>query len=114
MFRLERGAPFTTAGFARMIERTGEEGEACLQGAPPHRGVAVIELAGRADQARLPLQEIEAGQRILPHAIKLEMVQNADGTLAPLTPESTKPTITVYTAAGITATKRYSFRAPPA
>jgi len=61
-----------------------------------------------------PLQEIEAGQRILPHAIKLEMVQNADGTLAPLTPESTKPTITVYTAAGITATKRYSFRAPPA
>ena len=36
VFTSERGAPFTTAGFARMIERAGTEAKLGVQGAPAH------------------------------------------------------------------------------
>ena len=36
VFTSERGAPFSTAGFARMVERAGSRGEARLQGSPAH------------------------------------------------------------------------------
>ena len=36
VFTSERGAPFSTAGFARMVERVGARGEAWLQSTPPH------------------------------------------------------------------------------
>ena len=36
VFTSERGAPFSTAGFARMVERAGRRGQAGLQGAPAH------------------------------------------------------------------------------
>jgi integrase len=36
VFTSERGSPFTTAGFARMIERAGVEARLGLQGTPAH------------------------------------------------------------------------------
>src|SRR5262245_19060143 len=36
VFTSERGAPFTTAGFARMVERAGSGCRARLQGSPAH------------------------------------------------------------------------------
>jgi integrase len=36
VFTSERGAPFSTAGLARMIERAGERGASWLQGTSPH------------------------------------------------------------------------------
>ena len=36
VFTSERGAPFGTAGFARMVERAGTRGQAGVQGAPAH------------------------------------------------------------------------------
>ena len=36
VFTSERGSPFTTAGFARMVERAGVEAK-LGQGSPPHR-----------------------------------------------------------------------------
>jgi integrase len=36
VFTSERGAPFSTAGFARMIERSGIEGEVRLQATSAH------------------------------------------------------------------------------
>ena len=36
VFTSERGAPFTTAGFARMVERAGVRGQAWVQGPSPH------------------------------------------------------------------------------
>jgi integrase len=36
VFTSERGAPFTTAGFARMVERAGTEAQARVQDPPPH------------------------------------------------------------------------------
>jgi hypothetical protein len=52
------------------------------------------------------------GQRILPYATRQEMTLNADGTLAPLTPSSTQPVVTIVHHAGIVKTKRFSFPAP--
>jgi hypothetical protein len=40
------------------------------------------------------------------------MTLNADGTLAPLTPSSTQPVVTIVHHAGIVKTKRFSFPAP--
>ena len=51
VFTSERGAPFSTAGFARMVERAGRRGEAGLQGAPAHA------------QARLRLRAGQQGAR---------------------------------------------------
>jgi integrase len=51
VFTSERGAPFTTAGFARMIERAGHGGQARVQGAPAHA------------QARLRLHARQQGAR---------------------------------------------------
>ena len=36
VFTSERGSPFTTAGFARMVERAGVEAKLGFQGSPPH------------------------------------------------------------------------------
>jgi integrase len=36
VFTSERGAPFSTAGFARMVRTGGQRGQAGLQGAPAH------------------------------------------------------------------------------
>ena len=51
VFTSERGAPFTTAGFARMIERIGRRGAPRLQSPPPHA------------QARLRLRAGQQGAR---------------------------------------------------
>jgi hypothetical protein len=52
------------------------------------------------------------GQRILAHAVKVAMVQNADGTLAPLTLGSTREITFVKREPGIARTERFVFRAP--
>jgi transposase InsO family protein len=36
IFVSERGTPFTTAGFARLVERAGEAAEVGLKGLPTH------------------------------------------------------------------------------
>jgi hypothetical protein len=51
VFTSERGAPFSTAGFARMVERAGDEDQTGLQGPPAHA------------QARLWLCAREQGAR---------------------------------------------------
>ena len=51
VFTSERGAPFSTAGFARMVERAGSGGKVRLQGAPAHA------------QARLRLRAGQQGPR---------------------------------------------------
>ena len=51
VFTSERGAPFSTAGFARMVERAGVEAKLALQGAPAHA------------QARLRLRVGQQGTR---------------------------------------------------
>jgi hypothetical protein len=65
------------------------------------------ELRGRG----FPLVPEPDGQRILPHAVKVEMVLTSSGAMVPATPGSTMPTTTIYTAAGITKTRRFRFRA---
>jgi hypothetical protein len=59
-----------------------------------------------------PLRRDGERQRIVPYAYQLPMVQNADGTLAPLTPGSTKEVMMVRREPGIARTERYAFRAP--
>src|SRR5262245_36412912 len=66
------------------------------------------ELRGRG----FPLEEIEGGQRILPHAVRVEMTKNADGTLAPLTEGSTQPTTMIVHQPGICQTARFTMLAP--
>jgi hypothetical protein len=66
------------------------------------------ELRGR----RFPLVPEPDGQRILPHAIKLEMAISSSGAMMPAAAGSTAPTTTVVTHAGIATTKRYSFPSP--
>ena len=51
VFTSERGAPFTTAGFARMVERAGKEAKFSLQGAPAHAS-ARLRLRAREQGAR--------------------------------------------------------------
>src|SRR5579872_2749711 len=53
VFTSERGAPFTTAGFARMIERTGDEAELAFK-AHPHmlRHACGFALANRGHDTR--------------------------------------------------------------
>jgi hypothetical protein len=52
------------------------------------------------------------GQRILAHAVKDEMVQNADGTLAPMTEGSTQATAMIVHQPGIRQTARFTMLAP--
>jgi hypothetical protein len=66
------------------------------------------ELRGRG----FPLIAKPGGQRILPHAIKTEMVLTSSGAMTPATPGSTMPTTAIVTAAGIVETQRFKFRAP--
>jgi hypothetical protein len=66
------------------------------------------ELVGR----KFPLAPEPDGQRILPHAVRTEMVLTSSGGMTPATPGSTMPTTTIYTGAGIAKTKRWKFRAP--
>ena len=47
VFTSERGAPFSTAGFARMVERAGARGQAWLQGAPAHAAARLRLRAGQ-------------------------------------------------------------------
>ena len=47
VFTSERGAPFTTAGFARMVERAGDRGQARVQGAPAHAAARLRLRAGQ-------------------------------------------------------------------
>jgi hypothetical protein len=61
---------------------------------------------------KFPLVPEPNGQRILPHAIKTEMVMSSSGALTPATPGSTMPTTAIVTAAGIVKTQRFKFRAP--
>ena len=46
VFTSERGAPFSTAGFARMVERAGMEAQASVQGAPAHAAARLRLRAG--------------------------------------------------------------------
>ena len=54
VFTSERGAPFSTAGFARMVERAGRRSKARVQGASPHAQARLWLRAGeqRARYAR--------------------------------------------------------------
>ena len=45
--RRSAGAPFTTAGFARMVERAGDRGQAWLQGASAHAAARLRLRAGQ-------------------------------------------------------------------
>jgi hypothetical protein len=84
----------------------------------PHAGTVLIEVLpdspwpAELRERGFPLQEIEGGQRILPHAVRVEMTKNADGTLAPLTPGSTQAVTMVVHRAGIHMVKRYAFEMP--
>jgi integrase len=53
VFTSERGSPFTTAGFARMVERAGCRGQAGIQGAPAH-ATACLRLRTGQQGARYP------------------------------------------------------------
>ena len=46
VFTSERGSPFTTAGFARMVERGGNRGQAWVQGSPAHAPTRLRVCAG--------------------------------------------------------------------
>ena len=59
-----------------------------------------------------PIRWLEYGTRVVPYAYCEAMVQNADGTLAPLTPGSTREITFVKREPGIARTERYTFRAP--
>jgi integrase len=47
VFTSERGTPFSTAGFARMVERGGQAGQAGFQGSPPHASPCLRLCAGQ-------------------------------------------------------------------
>ena len=47
VFTSERGAPFSTAGFARMVERAGAEAKLGLQGPPAHAQARLRLCAGK-------------------------------------------------------------------
>jgi site-specific recombinase XerD len=55
MFTSERGAPFTTAGFARMVERAGSEAKLGFK-AHPHmlRHACGYALANKGHDTRVP------------------------------------------------------------
>jgi hypothetical protein len=59
-----------------------------------------------------PIEWLEEGRRVVPFAYEEPMVQNADGSLAPLTPGSTKEITFVKREPGIARTERYVFRPP--
>jgi hypothetical protein len=52
------------------------------------------------------------GERVLPHAIRSEMIARADGTLGVLTPGSMKPVTSIVHHAGICKVKRHVFEVP--
>lgn len=58
------------------------------------------------------LEEIQGGERILPHGISERFTRNADGSLAPVVEGSTQPIAVVTTHAGIVKTRRFSFSMP--
>jgi hypothetical protein len=66
------------------------------------------ELRGRG----FPLVAAPDGQRILAHAVKVEMTQNADGTLAPMTEGSTQATTMIVHQPGIRQTAKFTMLAP--
>ena len=73
VFTSERGAPFTTAGFARMVERAGVEAELRLQGAPAHAAARLRLRVGRqgprhARAASLPRPQEHPAHRALHRA----------------------------------------------
>ena len=53
VFTSERGSPFTTAGFARMLERAGEAAGLALEGSPAHAQACMWLRAGEQGP-RLP------------------------------------------------------------
>jgi hypothetical protein len=59
-----------------------------------------------------PIKWLETGSRVVPYAYSEPMMQNADGTLAPLTLGSTREITLVKREPGIARTERYTFRAP--
>jgi hypothetical protein len=59
-----------------------------------------------------PIKWLKEGQRVIPFAYQEPMVQNADGSLAPLTPGSTREITMVKREPGIARTERYTFKAP--
>jgi hypothetical protein len=67
---------------------------------------------GELRQRGFPLVAEPDGQRILPYDVAVPMVQNADGTLGPLTPGSTKAVSMVKREPGIARVERYRFKAP--
>ena len=75
VFVSERGAPFTTAGFSRVVERAGARGQAGVQGAPAYA------------QARLRLRAGQQGPRH-PRAAGLPRAQEhpAHGRYTELSP----------------------------
>lgn len=58
------------------------------------------------------LEAIEDGERIIATAIREPMVINADGSLGPLTPGSTRPTTMVVHHTGTVKTRRFTSPAP--
>ena len=62
VFTSERGAPFTTASFARMVERAGSEAKRGLEGSPAHAQARPVRL--HADERIW----FEVGQSYRPYA----------------------------------------------
>jgi hypothetical protein len=56
--------------------------------------------------------KIGTTERILPHAIQQKFEIAPDGTFAPVTEGSTKPTSVVVTNAGVATVEQYELRAP--
>ena len=76
------------------------------------RGAGDKRLAGGIGQEGHPLEEIEDGQRILPHDVATPMKIAPDGTLIPANANSTRPVTMVNYSAGIQKTRRFCFLAP--
>lgn len=55
------------------------------------------------------LEEIEGGERILPHRVQERFILNADGSLGSLVAGSSKPMTMVVSHPGIAATRKYRF-----
>ena len=69
MFTSERGAPFTTAGFARMVERAGEKAKFTFK-AHPHmlRHACGYALANKGHDTRALLAYL--GHRNIQHTVR--------------------------------------------
>ena len=85
VFTSERGAPFSTAGFARMVERAGAEAELGFQGAPAHAAARLRLRAGQQGPrhegaASVPRPSQHPAHRALHRAI----AGTVQGFLAPI------------------------------